>query len=103
MDHDIEDIKPITPDTEPVMADPRKSQFGVLFFFLFLLGILFMGGTYFFIKSQKTLSPKNEVQIKNTVVESDKDLHDMESDVEKLQSKDIDADLTEVDQELKNL
>lgn len=103
MENNIQEEQTNIPDTLPTTVDQRKSQFGVLFLFLFILGTLFMAGTYFFVQSQKNISPLTASQIKNTTAETDKDLHTMESDVDKLETKDLNTDLTEVDQELKNL
>lgn len=94
------------PQTEPVVAVPpaesprQKSRFWLLFLGLFIIGLFFLGGTYFFISSQKTQQPTS---ITNQTIEAQKDIKQLDTDLDALDMKDIDDDFTEVDQELKNL
>lgn len=82
------------------VAPPRqKSRFWLLFLGLFIIGLFFLGGTYFFISSQKTQQPA----ITNQAVDTQKDINQLDTDLDALDMKDIDDDFTEVDQELKNL
>lgn len=85
---------------ETVLAPRQKSRFWLLFLGLFIIGLFFLGGTYFFISSQKTQQPTS---ITNQAVDTQKDVNQLDTELDALDMKDIDDDFTEVDQELKNL
>lgn len=83
------------------MENKEKSRFWILFVSLFLMGVVFLGGTYLFIVSQKAKQPS--VPIVNKTLETQKEIDTLDDELSALEMKAIDADFTEIDQELKNL
>jgi len=89
-----------TPSLETKTAKPQ-SRFWMLFLALFILGIFFLGGTYYFVSSQKaTYIP---AQINNETIDTQKDVIQLEGEAAALDIQDVDSDFTQVDAELKNL
>jgi hypothetical protein len=97
-----------TPD--PLPASPtivmptqaqHKSRFGLLFIILFMLGVLFLGGTYLFVISQKKTA--SSMPIVNKQAQIEKNVHQLEEQVPTDDSKNINGDFSQVDQEMKNL
>lgn len=83
----------------PVVEHPHRSHFGMLFIALFLLGILFLGGTYLFVISQKnTNSP---MPIVNEKTQIQKSIHQLQQDLPDADT--TESDFTQVDAEMKNL
>jgi hypothetical protein len=85
---------------QPTQQKKEQSHFAALFAALFLLGILFLGGTYLFIQSEKA-SPAITTPVKNTTIEQQKDFHDMDTQIEEVDSNA--ADFSQVDGEMENL
>jgi hypothetical protein len=85
----------------PVMPQqPHKSRFVMLFIILVILGIVFLGGTYAFITMQKNTA---STALMNKTVETQSNLHKLDEQLPSVDTKSVDGDFTEVDQELKNL
>lgn len=100
MENNIPPQQEVPTVIQPVRTPRQKSRFWLLFLGLFILGLFFLGGTYFFISTQKMQQP---AVITNQVVDTQKDVKQLDTELDALDMKDIDDDFTEVDQELKNL
>lgn len=87
----------------PTHPSKEHSYFTQLFIVLAILGVFFLGGTFLFIRSQKSPMSPPPLPVKNTAVEHEKEFNDMNTEVETVEASDVDMDLKEVDQEMKNL
>lgn len=87
------------PAAEQKVVEP-KSQFKMLFIALAILGVFFTISTYLLIVLQKN---GNGAAITNKTVETQTVMHQMDQDLKSIDTKSIDTEFTEVDQELKNL
>jgi regulatory protein YycI of two-component signal transduction system YycFG len=99
---------PVPPTEQtPIVAAPAAtpphptSRFKMLFLILFLLGVVFLGGTYLFVTMQKKTS--SPTPIINKTVETQKNVHKLDEELQSVDTKSVEGDFTEVDQELKNL
>ncbi|MBP9719379.1 MAG: hypothetical protein KBD46_02835 [Candidatus Levybacteria bacterium] len=101
MENEITSIQPDVP-VQPEKKVAEKSQFTKLFLVLFVLGIIFLGGTYLLITSQKKTTIPPTV-VKNTTLENQKDFSDMQNELDNTNAQDEDSDFVQIDQEMKNL
>lgn len=109
MENNTPPPKPIAPPetavVQPTVSQPippqQPSRFRWLFLALFVLGIFFFIGTYFFISTQSPQVPSTPIV--NKTVETQKDMHQLDDDLNSIDTGDVSKDFTQVDQELENL
>ena len=78
-----------------------SSKFWILFLALFILGLFFLGGTYAFVVLQKV--PNETTPLTNQQAADQKQLRDLEDELEKVNTKSLESDFLQIEQEMKNL
>ena len=85
----------------PEQKKQDKTNFLWLFMSLFLLGFLFLGGTYLFVHLQKVDSIQEPIN--NQTATTQNEIHTLQNKLDMIQPKNIQKDFTQINQEMKNL